>query len=172
MQFYEEILITLTCHLALNVCVLGSNLMWWQHILLSNSWSSHCSSCDRPLLPCFRAAFAEERFTTNMLWKWNVSKNWKRKMCCKVTLECIVFFKKETTRAPFGYPWLTMCVVKMHIFDFRRRGKPLSYNLVEIIPDENDSIPVCSEKKKATRRQKDVSDTFSLHGFFIIKRLR
>jgi hypothetical protein len=34
-----------------NVCVLGSELMWWQHILLSNSWPSRCPSCDQPLLP-------------------------------------------------------------------------------------------------------------------------
>ena len=35
----------------MNVCVLGSDLMWFQHILMSNSWSSHCPSCDQPLLP-------------------------------------------------------------------------------------------------------------------------
>ncbi len=37
-----------------NVCVLGSDLTWWQHIMLSNSWSSRCPFCDQPLLPCGR----------------------------------------------------------------------------------------------------------------------
>jgi hypothetical protein len=36
------------------VCVLGSDLMWLQHILMSNSWTSRCPSCDQPLLPCWK----------------------------------------------------------------------------------------------------------------------
>ncbi len=36
------------------VCVLGSDLMWLQHILMSNSWPSRCPSCDQPLLPCWK----------------------------------------------------------------------------------------------------------------------
>ncbi len=34
-----------------NVCVLGSDLMWFQHILIYNSWPSHCPSFDQSLLP-------------------------------------------------------------------------------------------------------------------------
>ncbi len=37
-----------------NVCVLGSDLMWLKHILMSNSWPSRCPSCDQPLLPCWK----------------------------------------------------------------------------------------------------------------------
>ncbi len=37
-----------------NVCVLGSDLMWFQHILMSNSWPSRCPSCGHPLLPCWK----------------------------------------------------------------------------------------------------------------------
>ncbi len=37
----------------MKVCALGSDLMWWQHILLSNSWPPRCPLCDQPLLPCF-----------------------------------------------------------------------------------------------------------------------
>ena len=35
-------------------CVLGSDLMWLQHILMSNSWPSRCPSCDQTLLPCWK----------------------------------------------------------------------------------------------------------------------
>ena len=38
----------------MNVCVLGSDLMWFQHILMSNSWPSRCPSCDQSLLPCWK----------------------------------------------------------------------------------------------------------------------
>jgi hypothetical protein len=36
------------------VCVLGSDLMCCQHILMSNSWPSLCPSCDQSLLPCWK----------------------------------------------------------------------------------------------------------------------
>jgi hypothetical protein len=28
--------------------------MWFQDILMSNSWPSRCPSCDQPLLPCWK----------------------------------------------------------------------------------------------------------------------
>jgi hypothetical protein len=36
------------------VCVLGSDLMWFQHILMSNSWPSRCPPRDQSLLPCWK----------------------------------------------------------------------------------------------------------------------
>jgi hypothetical protein len=42
------------CECNVNVCVLGSDLMWLQRILMSNSWPSRCPSCDQPLLPCWK----------------------------------------------------------------------------------------------------------------------
>jgi hypothetical protein len=41
----------LGCVCNVNVCVIGSDLTWWQHIVLSNSWPSRCPTCDEPLLP-------------------------------------------------------------------------------------------------------------------------
>ncbi len=39
------------------VFALGSDLMWWQDILLSNSWPSLCPSCDNVVRPCFEKTF-------------------------------------------------------------------------------------------------------------------
>jgi hypothetical protein len=40
--------------------------MWFQHILMSNSWSSHCPSCDQPLLPRWK------------VWTWRFWKEFGR----------------------------------------------------------------------------------------------
>jgi hypothetical protein len=45
----------------MKVCVLGSYLTWWKHILLSNSWPSRCPFCDQSLLLCFHSSFHRRR---------------------------------------------------------------------------------------------------------------
>ena len=50
----------------MNVCVLGSDLMWFQDILMSNSWTSRCPSCDQPLLPCWK------------VWPWRFGQSFGR----------------------------------------------------------------------------------------------
>jgi hypothetical protein len=42
------------CQCNVNFSVVGSDLMWFQHLLMYNSWPSRCPSCDRPLLPCWK----------------------------------------------------------------------------------------------------------------------
>ncbi len=38
----------------MNVYVLDSDLMWLQHILIPNSWSCDCPSCEQTLLPYWK----------------------------------------------------------------------------------------------------------------------
>ena len=45
----------LVCVCNMKDCVLGSDSMLWEHILLFNSWSSRSRSCDHALLPCFQS---------------------------------------------------------------------------------------------------------------------
>ena len=50
----------------MNFCVLGSDLMWFQHILMYNSWPSRCLSCDQPILPRWK------------VWTWRFWKTFGR----------------------------------------------------------------------------------------------
>ena len=71
----------------MKVFVLGSDLMWWQHILMSNSWPSRCPSCDNPVRPCFHSAFrrSSERHVTCCKNDW-FSKSENPETCCKFHL--------------------------------------------------------------------------------------
>ena len=80
----------------MKVFVLGSELMWWQHILMSNSWPSRCPSCDNPVRPCFHSVFRRR-------WERHVT-------CCKND-----WFSKVKTRKPVvNFTWDDTFLSKLH----------------------------------------------------------
>ncbi len=81
----------------MHICVLGSDLMWWQHILLSNSWPSRCPSCDQPLLPCFLLHFAH--FVLQVEWWSKINESALKTKLFKTTFrDCFIKSERSTIR--------------------------------------------------------------------------
>ncbi len=106
----------------MKVFVLGSDLMWWQHILMSNSWPSRCPSCDNPVRPCFHSAFrrSSERHVTCCKNDW-FSKVKTRKPVVNFTWDEILFFQNFIFRQPmFACDQLEWVVKWFFLEDFEK----------------------------------------------------
>ena len=85
----------------MKVFVLGSDLMWWQHILMSNSWPSRYPSCDNRSVLVSTAHFAEAHTDTSRVVKMIGSQKVKtRKPVVNFTWDEILFFQNFIFRQP------------------------------------------------------------------------